>query len=169
MAAAPVAPSKTGKGPRRTGVHMDMTPMVDVAFLLLTFFMLTTVFSRPQALEINLPESEVPIEIAQSNVFTIRVGADGEPTWAIGTERPQATTWNDLGSQLADAAARNDKLVTVVKVDREGPYSAAIDALDELQVSGVTRFSIAPLTDADRALLGASAAGAPASRPSDAS
>ena len=50
---------KKGKGvhrpKRRVGVRIDMTPMVDVAFLLLIFFMVTTVFRTPQALEINLP------------------------------------------------------------------------------------------------------------------
>ena len=158
MAGAPAAPVKaSGKGPRRNGVHTDMTPMVDVAFLLLTFFMLTTVFSRPQALEITLPESEAPVEIAESNVFTIRVGADGAPTWALGPSAPERTTWDDLQTTLARAAAANDRLVTVIKVDRESPYSAAVDALDELQSAGVTRFAIAPMTDADRALLGAPA------------
>ena len=137
--------------------------MVDVAFLLLTFFMLTTVFSRPQALEINLPENDTPIEIAESNVFTIRVGPDGVPTWAIGVDEPQRTTWDALGDLLTDASARNSRLVTVVKVARETSYSAAIDALDELQVSGITRFAIAPLTDADRELMGAPPASAPAS------
>src|SRR5438552_9274800 len=43
---------------RRVGVRIDMTPMVDVAFLLLIFFMVTTVFRTPQALEINLPPDE---------------------------------------------------------------------------------------------------------------
>ena len=40
---------------RRVGIRIDMTPMVDVAFLLLIFFMVTTVFRTPKALEINLP------------------------------------------------------------------------------------------------------------------
>ena len=44
-----------GKGKRRVGIRIDMTPLVDVAFLLLIFFMVTTVFRTPQALEINLP------------------------------------------------------------------------------------------------------------------
>ena len=55
--------------PKRLGVKIDMTPMVDVAFLLLIFFMCTTVFRKPQALEINLPpDPKAKVEIAQSNV-----------------------------------------------------------------------------------------------------
>src|SRR3989442_4550307 len=53
-----------------------MTPMVDVAFLLLIFFMCTTVFRKPQALEINLPpDPNAKVEIAESNVMTLRVVA----------------------------------------------------------------------------------------------
>jgi len=46
---------KKRKKARRLGVRIDMTPLVDVAFLLLTFFMYTTTMSRPQTMEINLP------------------------------------------------------------------------------------------------------------------
>src|SRR5258705_13515580 len=67
---------------RRVGVRIDMTPMVDVAFLLLIFFMVTTVFRTPQALEINLPPKEdVKVDIAQSKVLEIRVLPDGRVYW----------------------------------------------------------------------------------------
>ena len=47
----------------RVGIHMDMTPMVDIAFLLLIFFMVTTVFRPPLAMEINLPESDATVQV----------------------------------------------------------------------------------------------------------
>ena len=56
---------KGKKHKKRVGVRMDMTPMVDVAFLLLTFFMLTTTFNTPQVMEISLPpDSKVSVEVA---------------------------------------------------------------------------------------------------------
>src|SRR5215813_12716904 len=58
---------------RRLGVRIDMTPMVDVAFLLLIFFMVTTVFRTPQALEINLPPKDVQIPISQRHILFIKV------------------------------------------------------------------------------------------------
>src|SRR5437667_6310256 len=67
--------------PKRIGVKIDMTPMVDVAFLLLIFFMCTTVFRKPQALEINLPpDPNAKVEIAESNVMTLRVVAPADST-----------------------------------------------------------------------------------------
>src|SRR5256712_10379145 len=72
---------------RRVGVRIDMTPMVDVAFLLLIFFMVTTVFRTPQALEINLPPDEnVKIEVAQSKVLSVRVLPDERAYWKRGTD-----------------------------------------------------------------------------------
>src|SRR2546422_6495200 len=67
--------------PKRIGIKIDMTPMVDVAFLLLIFFMCTTVFRKPQALEINLPpDPNAKVEIAESNVMTLRVVAPADST-----------------------------------------------------------------------------------------
>src|SRR5213083_2508647 len=72
---------------RRVGIRIDMTPMVDVAFLLLIFFMVTTVFRTPQALEINLPpDKDVKIEVKESNVITVRVLADGRTYWRHGDD-----------------------------------------------------------------------------------
>ncbi|HKQ20281.1 MAG TPA: biopolymer transporter ExbD, partial [Candidatus Eisenbacteria bacterium] len=87
MGAVDTPESKPGKkkgglrkrAPKRLGVKIDMTPMVDVAFLLLIFFMCTTVFRKPQALEINLPpDPKAKVEIAQSNVMTLRVIAPAD-------------------------------------------------------------------------------------------
>src|SRR5512144_61108 len=64
---------KKRKKSRRLGIRIDMTPLVDVAFLLLTFFMLTTSMVRPQTMEINLPpDKEAKVEMAESNLLTVR-------------------------------------------------------------------------------------------------
>src|SRR5690349_20555145 len=85
--------AKGGHRPkRRVGIRIDMTPMVDVAFLLLIFFMVTTVFRTPQALEINLPpDKDVKIEVAESKVLTVRVLPDDRAYWKRGTD-PWART-----------------------------------------------------------------------------
>ena len=73
---------KGKKSKKRVGVRMDMTPMVDVAFLLLTFFMLSTTLSTPQVMEISLPpDSKVNIEVAESNLLTLRVRNDEAVFW----------------------------------------------------------------------------------------
>ncbi len=67
-----------------------MTPMVDIAFLLLIFYMVTTVFSMPQAMEINLPpkDQDKPIEVKESNLLTLRVDGNSRYWWNLKTATP---------------------------------------------------------------------------------
>lgn len=138
---------------RRVGVRIDMTPMVDVAFLLLTFFMLTTQFSKPQTMEINLPPSDASVEVAESNLLTLRVAEDGTIYWNIGTEKPQKIALDDLGKTLAEKNKANPKLITLIKVDRKGKYGEMVDIMDKLNLADITRFSLAPMLDADKKLI----------------
>ena len=145
--------SKKGKKrklSKRVGIRMDMTPMVDIAFLLLTFFMLTTVFRAPQTMELNMPPADVKVEIAESNLMTLRIMEDGVIYWNIGVETPQRVATSELRKLLMERNKENPKLVTLVKVDRKGKYYQMVDILDELQLANVDRFSLAPLTDADK-------------------
>jgi biopolymer transport protein ExbD len=140
--------------PRRLGVRIDMTPMVDIAFLLLTFFMLTTTMTKPQTMEINLPpEKDVKVEIAESNLMTLRVKEDGSMYWNIGIESPHKIEFKDLKAHLKDRVAQNPKLTVLLKIDRKGKYDMMVNTIDEFQVSGVARFSIAPMTETDLKVL----------------
>ena len=160
MSGADVAggqPRKKGKKHkkgRRLGIRIDMTPLVDVAFLLLTFFMLTTSMSRPQTMEINLPpDDKVKVEIAESNLLTLRVNSKGEIFWNTGIEKPARLEFKGLRSFLRERATTNPKLVVLLKIDREGKYSMMVNIIDELNLATITRFSIAQMEDADRQFL----------------
>ncbi|MFH1221126.1 MAG: biopolymer transporter ExbD [Candidatus Eisenbacteria bacterium] len=149
---APRSGKRKGKKRRkmtRVGIRMDMTPMVDVAFLLLTFFMLTTVFSAPQTMEINLPPKDVKVEVAEKNLFTLRVTGDGSIFWNLGTEPPQKVEFKDLRNLLVERNAANPRLINLIKVDRKAKYHNMVDILDELQLANVGRFSLAPMLEAD--------------------
>lgn len=147
---------KKHKKMRRLGVRIDMTPMVDVAFLLLTFFMLTTSMNRPQTMEINLPPEKTTVEVAQSNLLTILVKEDGTVYFGMGdlaTSPPQKIEWKDIRQTMAQKLQQNPKLITLIKVDRKGKYHHMVDLMDELNLANVTRFSLAPMTDPDKQIL----------------
>jgi len=141
------------KKKRRVNVRVDMTPMVDVMFLLLTFYMLTTAFSLPQTMEINLPPNDATVDVAQSNLLTLRVNAKGDIYWNKGTEPPAKIEWKDFSKFVSDQNKANPRLITLIKVDREAKYNDMVDIIDALNVENVTRFSIAPMTDADKTAL----------------
>lgn len=149
------AAKKSGKKKKhRLGIRMDMTPMVDVAFLLLTFFMLTTVMTKPQTMEINLPpDAETKIEVAESNLYTVRVDADGTIYVASGTEALSKIAFKDLRSTLMERLRVNPKMITLIKVDRDGKYAMMVDLMDELNLANITRFTLAPMLPEDKQLM----------------
>lgn len=159
MAGAAVAEPRPGaerkgkkqkKQKKRIPVRIDMTPMVDVVMLLITFFMLTTVFNTPQTMEINMPPSDTKVEVAETSLLTLRVLADGAILWNIGIEPPSAITLKELGPLLKERLRMNPKLITLVKVQREGTYSQMVDVMDELNLADIQRFSLAPFQQFDR-------------------
>ena len=151
---------KGKKHAKRVGVRMDMTPMVDVAFLLLTFFMLTTTFNTPQVMEVSLPpDSKVNIEVAQSNLLTFRVRKDDAVFWNIGDQPPTKTTTKEVQQILEKQLRQNPKTATLIKIDRGAKYQKLIDIIDDLNLVqaklGQTekRFSIVTMDDKDNQLI----------------
>jgi biopolymer transport protein ExbD len=145
---------KKRKKGRRLGVRIDFTPLVDVAFLLLTFFMFTTSMSRPQTMEINLPpDKNVKVEIAESNLLTLRMNEKGDLFWNTALDAPKRLPASELRAFLRERVQANPKLVVVLKIDRTGKYNQMVSMIDEFGQSHVERFSLAPLMDQDKALM----------------
>jgi biopolymer transport protein ExbD len=144
--------------PKRIGVKIDMTPMVDVAFLLLIFFMCTTVFRKPQALEINLPpDPKAKVEIAQQNVLTLRVIAPADKSkgdirafWTLAKDPYKEAKLDELEGIFAAEGKKNPKLVVLVKIDRLAKYKYMVNIIDQLQFAELNRFSLAPLEPAEK-------------------
>ena len=149
-------PSGGGKKKRRVGIRIDMTPLVDVAFLLLIFFMVTTVFRTPQALEINLPPKDnPPVPIAKSNIFTIYALPGDHYKWFVGENPPLDVEFSGLPAMLKQERDKNpDKIVVVIKVHPEAKFHAMVDIIDDLDALKMNRFALAPLTDEDKKELG---------------
>ena len=139
------------KPKKRLNVRIDMTPLVDVAFLLLTFFMLTTVFRKPQTLEINLPpDKNAEVKMAESNLLTIRCDEQLNLYWNIGFELPKKIKYTDMKKFFEEKRNENPKFVILLKIDRKSKYRAMIDLIDELNVAGLNKYVLAPMTEIDK-------------------
>ncbi len=148
--------------PKRAGVRIDMTPLVDVAFLLLCFFMLTTQFKPEEAVTIELPSSHSDIKLPESDVMQISLAKDGriflglseqllrrrifgkEYELKAGIEVPK----DKLADFLIRARTANPKLRTVIKGDKDAQFGVAEDVMDILQKTKITRFNL--VTDMSR-------------------
>lgn len=138
-----------------------MTPMVDVAFLLLTFFMLTTTFNTPQVMEISLPpDSKVNVEVAQSNLLTLMVRKDEAVFWNVGTNPPVKVTTKEVAQILETQLRQNPKTATLIKIDRDAKYQKLVDLIDDLNLvqgklgQSEKRFSIITMDEKDFQLVG---------------
>jgi len=140
----------------RVPIRIDMTPMVDVAFLLLTFFMLTTQFRPPSEVDVILPESHSAIKLPETDVITITISKEGQIYMGVDSQFLRAALFGDenrlsldvqlqmnqLGPKLVEARTKNPKLRTVVKCDKDTEYGIVMDVMDTLQKTNITRFNL---------------------------
>jgi biopolymer transport protein ExbD len=152
--------------PRRAGIKLDMTPLVDVAFLLLTFFMFATTMSQPQVMEIQAAQGCGFEPVAESNLLRLYVRGDNRIFYRVGGESTLHPI--SLGELKEFATQRNvekeNRLITALKVDQRAQYSALVDVLDELNLAEgelveryqemnmkrERRFTIAPMDENDK-------------------
>lgn len=160
VAVAENGKGEKGQGPlgrakkKRVGIRIDMTPMVDVAFLLLIFFMVTTVFRRPLAMEVNMPEPGATVEVPESNVMTVYVDKDEVLFAKMGKGEIEPITWADLAPSFTASVEVNPELIILVKIHREARYEPMVDMMDLLEDVHMERFSLIPMKDTDVEALG---------------
>ncbi len=146
---------------KRYGVLIDMTPLVDVAFLLLTFFMLTTQFRPPEEVTIDLPSSHSQIKLPESDVMTLSLSKDGRIFLGLDSQILRGRIFgkenelkgsievpkDKLADMLIQARTARPQLRTVIKGDRNSEYGVAEDVMDILQKTKITRFNLVTALD----------------------
>ncbi|HEY2954604.1 MAG TPA: biopolymer transporter ExbD [Candidatus Eisenbacteria bacterium] len=144
------------KKKRRIGISIDMTPMVDVAFLLLIFFMCTTQFKPPEKDKITLPESNSEAKSPESDIITIAVTAP-RPEYnnqsrvsvqyvkggqQVDLDLSPETIKTDMSTVLGNARAANPKARVIVKMDKDARYGIIADMMSALQQAKAPRFNV---------------------------
>jgi biopolymer transport protein ExbD len=141
---------------KRVGFKLDMTPMVDVGFLLLTFFMLTTQFKPSEDLQITLPSSHSVFKIPGADVITLTIGKEGQILLGVDSQilrealfgqaaKMKASVMvqtSELTNLLIQARTRNPRLKTVIKADKDVDYGVIEDVMNVLQKVNITRFNL---------------------------
>ncbi len=146
---------------KKTSTRIDMTPMVDLAFLLLTFFVMTTTLSKPQTMEISMPErvteEDKQPEINEKNVLTLILGQDDRIYWYIGITDPVVaqTDFSKDGVRklLLEKKGQIPKLVVLVKASNESKYKNMVDLLDEMNICSISRYALVDITKVDLELI----------------
>ncbi|RAK64125.1 ExbD/TolR family protein [Hymenobacter edaphi] len=156
-----------GKGGKKRAKKMstkiDMTPMVDLAFLLLTFFMLTTTFAKPKVMQISMPVKPKPEdeqqELKASDAFTVLLGENNKLYYYEGlvSEKPQLqlSTYSADGIRqvLVNRRARRPSTVVLIKADDKANYKNMVDILDEMTITGQQKYALVDITKDDENLI----------------
>jgi biopolymer transport protein ExbD len=158
---------KGGKNkPKKQSTRIDMTPMVDLGFLLLTFFILTTTFAKPQTMEINMPvkpkDENEQQKLKASNALTLLLGENDKVYWYAGLpDAPaapgvQVTDYsaNGVRKLLLEPSRRNNKsLVVLIKPMEKSRYKNMVDVLDEMNITETNKYAIVDVDPRDEALV----------------
>jgi len=147
---------------KRIGISVDMTPMVDVAFLLLIFFMTTTQFQPPEKDKIELPKSSSDLKAPESDIITISLVKDGR----MGIDYRNAShervqdyppDIEALRAEFRNARLANPGARFLIKADQAAKYGTMQDVMQMLQDENATRFNIVTDLKGNAGLLATSA------------
>ncbi len=151
--------------------RVDLTAMVDLAFLLITFFMLTTSLSKPHAMDVAMPDEGDPgvdVGFADNRTVTVLLGPRNTLTWYWGLldnpiEGPSVTTEDKAGIRRVLLDMKNkviqktgDKkkgLMVVIRPGEHSTYRNLVNILDEMKITGVQQYMIGDMSDTERELL----------------
>ncbi|MCX2573907.1 ExbD/TolR family protein [Pedobacter sandarakinus] len=135
-------------GGKKATPRVDMTPMVDLMFLLVTFFILTTTISTPQAMDIVKPDKDDNnkdnrLELKASKTMTILLGKNDKVAWYMGEAGATAPTYESLSQvekaiienrKVADASGVKGDFVVLVKPTSGSNFKNFVDIMDELEI-----------------------------------
>lgn len=157
--------SKEGKGgkvrSKKASTRVDLTAMVDLAFLLITFFMLTTTLNKPQAMDLAMPDKnekkqDDQLAVAASRTMTILLGSDDKLEWYIGEPGKSAPTVegygkNDIRKTLLDNSQKikqstGKDMFVIIKPSDKSVYKNMVDILDEMAIANIQSYGIVDIT-----------------------
>jgi len=123
--------------------EVPTSSMADIAFLLLIFFLVTTVFPKDRGLAIVLPEESETVEVNQKNILHIVVLPSGVVEVRRGeSEQVQTVSAAQIEGIWRQDVASNANLIAGVKTHPDAPYRFMIDVLDALQTAGADKISL---------------------------
>lgn len=153
---------------------VDLTAMVDLAFLLITFFMLTTTLNKPQSMNLAMPDKSDPTaedtKVDETRTLTMLLGSDNKLVWYVGRldgmiEGPEVQTYGKDGIRqvlltknrqaLARTQDETKGLIVIIKPSDKSDYRNLVDALDEMAITQIKTYAIVDIDPVELEMLGA--------------
>jgi biopolymer transport protein ExbD len=169
MAELETKPAANGNSGRvrstKKAIRVDLTAMVDLAFLLITFFILTTTLQKPNAMELVMPEDGPNMPVPESRTMTVLLGANDKVEWYMGQPGKSLTApavdgfgKNGIRKALLEQSARIKReqgkdMVVLIKPSDKSNYANMVNLMDELNITNNERRAIVDITPVEVNLL----------------
>jgi biopolymer transport protein ExbD len=124
--------------PRRDDARIDITPLVDMVFLLLIFFMLSTTFIVTPGIKVNLPQSSAEKVTQEKNEVQVVITEDNK----VFVEN-MLLDRGELEHRLAEVARRDPLTLVVINADAKSLHGKVVEVMDIAKQSGLNRLAIA--------------------------
>jgi biopolymer transport protein ExbD len=157
------------KGPgvkkaKKLSTRVDMTPLVDLGFLLITFFIFTTTMSTPSTMDLFMPKDtnkdEELNKAKESGALTIMMGNENHVYYYEGKLAPDASNFKSSSfKEVRDVIINKKKntpiedLVVVIKPNEQATYKNTVDMLDEMTINEIKRFALVDISPVENELI----------------
>ena len=154
---------------KKASTRIDLTAMVDLAFLLITFFIMATTLAKPKAMDTFWPDKtkkDVQLPVAASRTMTVLLGANDKLEWYIGEPGKSAPTVDNFGKNgirktlieknkdvEASHAAPDNYMIVLVKASDKATYKNFVNMLDEINITGIKSYGVVPILPVEVELL----------------
>ncbi len=154
------------KGPgvkkaKKMSTRVDMTPMVDLGFLLITFFIFTTTMSQPTAMNLFMPKDvdkpEEQNKVKESGAFTIMLGKEDVVFYYEGLDptKIQTATFKTIRDEIIRKKQNTnpEDLVVIIKPTADATYKNTVDILDEMTINEIKRYAMVDISETEYQLV----------------
>lgn len=156
---------------KKLSTRVDLTPMVDLGFLLITFFMFATTLATPTALKLTMPKEDVKDEdqnkMPEDGAFSVLLGKDDRVFYYEGNDpsKLQASDYKDIRDKILDKKKRvraaygnsdtadQKNMMVVIKPTDDATNKNVVDMLDEMKINAVKLYAIVKPSDQEKQIV----------------
>jgi biopolymer transport protein ExbD len=153
---------------KKASTRIDLTAMVDLAFLLITFFIMTTTLAKPKAMDMVMPDKskkDVQLPVPETRTMTVLLGSNDKIEWWIGPAGSPTHTDNFGKDGIRKTMVEQDKkiqathsgkdnyMIVIVKPSDKSTYKDFVNMIDEMNIAGIQSRGVVDITKPEIALL----------------
>ncbi len=154
---------------KKASTRVDLTAMVDLAFLLITFFIMTTTLAKPKAMDMFMPDKskkDVQLPVPETRTMTVWLGANDKIEWFVGAPGKSQPTIDNFGKNgiRKTLIEQNKKIeethqgpdnymIVVMKPSDHATYKDFVNMIDEINIAGIKSYAVVDITPAEVAQL----------------